>query len=382
VTEPARLNLPFYPRREAMTLALLTSLVIVGFVAVTGLSRLYRAQQESLAERWSARGAADLKAQRFAAAVNDFRAALLYDRDSYSYQLSLARALLGMQSPDRTNEAYAYLLNLWDREPENGLVNLELARIAAQRGDTARALRFFHNAIYATWPGDQETASRNARLELIEYLLRSKSRTQAQAELIALAANLSEDSPQQEHLGELFLSAQDPQHALGAFQLALKQNRHDHVALAGAGIAAFQLGLYPAAHGYFQSAIQAAPDDTESAQWLRKTDSVLQLDPYRPRISDAERARIAVDVFTAAGDRLKACAARGGSGAAETQDLAQQWNKLMPQITARSLTRNPDLENTAMDLAFSVERQSAGVCGPASEADTALILIANLREEN
>ena len=38
----------------------------------------------------------------------------------------------------KTGEASAYLLNLWDREPEDGLVNLELARIAAQQRQDAR----------------------------------------------------------------------------------------------------------------------------------------------------------------------------------------------------------------------------------------------------
>jgi hypothetical protein len=59
-----------------------------------------------------------------------------------------------------SEKAYAYLINLWEREPENGLVNLELARIAAQKGDTEQALRYYHNAIYAVWPGDQEVQRR------------------------------------------------------------------------------------------------------------------------------------------------------------------------------------------------------------------------------
>ena len=40
---------------------------------------------------------ADLKAKRYHAAVRDFRGALLYSRDNYSYQLNLAEALLGMK---------------------------------------------------------------------------------------------------------------------------------------------------------------------------------------------------------------------------------------------------------------------------------------------
>ena len=62
--------------------------------------------------------------------MSELRTALLYSRDNYSYQLNLAEALLG---EGRRDEASAYLVNLWEREPENGQVNLELAYIAAQK---------------------------------------------------------------------------------------------------------------------------------------------------------------------------------------------------------------------------------------------------------
>src|SRR6185437_8912881 len=135
-TEPKRFDLQLYLRREPVTLAVLTGLAIVLFAAVTGLSSLYHRQQESLASRWSSRGAGELAANRYAGAVIDYRTALLYSRDNYTYQLDLAEALVGEQ---RVNEAYAYLINLWDRRPENGLVNLELARIQASRGLTDSA---------------------------------------------------------------------------------------------------------------------------------------------------------------------------------------------------------------------------------------------------
>jgi len=379
VTEPAGLETPLYPRREAMTLALLTGLAILMFLFVAGLSRLYQAQQQSLAVRWSARGQTDLQAHRYTAAVADFRAALLHSRDSYSYQLDLAQALLGM---NRTDEAYAYLINLWDRQPENGIVNLELARIAAGKNQTPQAMRFYHNAIYATWPGDQEIASRSARFELIDYLLRIKADVQAQAELIALAANLPEDSPEQDHLGTLFLRVQDDQHALEAFQLALKQNKIDETALAGAGAAAYQLSQYPTAQTYLQHALQVSSDDAASADWLRKTEFVLEFDPYRPQISATARNRAIANAFDVAGTRLKACTAMGGSAAAAAENLAAQWNKLKPQVTERVLLRNPDLADDAMNLAIDIENQTSGVCGSPSASDSALLLVADLHKEN
>ncbi len=388
---PKRLDLSPYLAREPVILAVLTGLAIASFLAVTGLSRLYHAQQESLAERWSARGAGDLNAHRFQVAITEFRTALLYDRDNSAYQLSLAQALMGL---NQTDEAQAYLVNLWARQPENGVVNLELARIAAQKNQTVRALRFYHNAIYAIWPGNQEADRRKTRLELVNYLLQINARTQAESELIALETDIGEDPTQQTRLGGLFLRVQDYNRALTAFRTALKLDRTDAQASAGAGVAAFEMGQYAAAQRYLHQAVAASPGDTASAALLQTTESVLQMDPFRPQISDTERNRIAISAFNTAVDRLTACTALAASGAPSSakpnvaasttgaRSLMQQWQKLKSQMTERGLRQNPDLLNTAMNLSFQIERQTTSACGPGSPADKALLLIANLHEEN
>ncbi len=185
-------------------LAFLAVLAVVFFLMVAGLSRVYQAQRQALGNRWFRRGVADLSAKRFDAAVTEFRSALLYSRGHYDYQLNLAEALIGLH---QTGEASAYLLNLWDREPENGLVNLELARIAAQQGDNDKAVRYYHNAVYAAWPTDEQSKRRDARLELVELLLRTHQHAEAQAELIALQENIGDDPVVQERIGGLFLRA-------------------------------------------------------------------------------------------------------------------------------------------------------------------------------
>src|SRR5208337_960531 len=254
-------GLGLYLTQEPVILALLSAMTVVLFLAVGGLSRAYHAQQESLGNRWFTRGAADLKERRFDRAANESRSALLYSRDNYDYQFNLAEALIGLK---RTDEAYAYLINLWDRQPENGLVNLELARIAAQKGDTEQALRYYHNAIYATWPGDQEAQRQNARLELIEFLLGINAKTHAQSELIALAANSGDDPSLHVRVGELFIQAQDYEHALAEYRISLKSDRHNPAAWAGAGLAAFELGRYPVAQRYLEAAVAANPGDAHS----------------------------------------------------------------------------------------------------------------------
>jgi tetratricopeptide (TPR) repeat protein len=377
-------NFRRYLRREAVILALLSAVAVVFFVAVTALSRIYEAQQESLGNRWFTRGAVDLKQAHFESAVAEFRSALLYSRDSYIYQLNLAEALVGLK---RTAEARAYFINLWDREPENGLVNLELARIAAEKGETEQALRYYHNAIYATWPGDQQVQRRDTRLELIQYLLNINAKTHAQAELIALAANLEDDPEQQARVGDLFLQAQDYEHALAEYHLSLKAQPHDAAASAGAGFAAFQLGRYSLAERYLQAAVSANPNDAPSAARLGTATLVMQLDPFQRQISAAQRDRIVLEAFAAAGQRLDSCSAAGaakGPAATPTAQpgLSGEWAKMKPQITEQGLRRDPDLVNTAMELVFSIERQTSNACGTATETDAALLLVAKLHESN
>lgn len=365
-----------YLARQPVSVALLFILAVVGFLAVAGLSRIYHGQQESLALRWSNRGVADLKAGRFDHAVMDFRTALLHSRDNYTYQLNLAQALLGLK---RTDEARAYLLNLWEQQPENGVVNLELARIAAAEGKTEEALRYYHNAIYATWPDDQESQRRETRFELIEFLLRVNAKTQAQSELIALAANLDGAPDQQTRLGELFLRAQDYDHALAAFRVSLKSPFRSQSDLAGSGLAAFQLGRYEMAQRYLQEAVVAAPQDGESAARLETTSLVLEMDPFRRQISSAERNQIVVRAFTTAGARLDSCAADSAAASASLQGLLDKWTKMKPQITESHLRQNPDLVETAMELVFKIEHETSR-CGAPSQTDTALLLIAKLHE--
>jgi tetratricopeptide (TPR) repeat protein len=377
-------GLRFYLRREPWILALLCALAVGSFLAVSGLSRIYRAQRESLGNRWFTRGLADLRARRFENAVNEFRTGLLYSRDNYTYQLDLAEALVGLK---RTDEAYAYLINLWERQPENGLVNLELARIAAQKGDSEPALRYYHNAIYAIWPGDQEVERRNTRLELIEYLLSGNSKTHAQSELIALAANLDDDPSMHARVGNLFLQAQDDDHALAEYRLSLKLDRHNAAALAGAGQAAFELGRYDLAQRYLQAAVGANPADLQSVARLKTAERVVQMDPFRRQIPVYQRHRIVIQAFAAAGERLKACSGIGNasepaSSLNSQQSLADQWARMKPQITEPGLRRNPDLAEAAMSVVFDIERQANAACGPPTGIDMALLLISNLHEGN
>jgi tetratricopeptide (TPR) repeat protein len=366
--------------QEPITLIVLAVLAVVLFAWVGGLSRLYHAQRAALGDRWFARGVEDLKAHKYDPAVTEFHAALLYDRDDYAYQLNLAEALIGV---GRTAEADSYLVNLWDREPENGVVNLELARIAAHTSDTQAAERYYHDAIYATWPNDEETKRRDARLELIEFLLdtlpsNKGARAQAESELIALEENAGEDPELQERIGYLFTRTLDYERALNAYRVGLRSERHNATIEARAGDAAFQLARYPQARRYLQVAVAANPADAQSAELLKTTEMVLEMDPFRRQISVRERDRIVVEAFQTAGERLNHCNLQKTAGA--QTNLVQRWAGLKPQITEANLRRDPDLVEAAMEVVFNIERQTSTSCGAPTGPDLALQLIAGLHE--
>lgn len=364
-------------------LALLSGFTLLFILGVTGLSRAYRAQREALGNRWFARGVADLNAKRFDAAVTEFRAALLYARDDYTYQLNLAEALIGVR---QTGQASAYLLNLWDREPENGQVNLELARIAVQKGQTTDAVRYFNDAMYAAWPPDQEAQRREARLELIELLLRTNAKTQAQAELIALAENVGDDPAEQKQIGDLFVRAGDYEHALATYRLSLRYDRHNAAALAGAGDAAFELGQYAEAEHFLEMALSENPNDAQAAERLKTAEMVVRMNPFRNQISSAERNHIIVEAFATAGERLTHCPVPNSVSSASTgppaspANLSDQWTALKPRVTERNLRTDPDLGQKAMDLVFRIERQTSALCGTPTGEDLALLLIAKEHE--
>jgi tetratricopeptide (TPR) repeat protein len=373
-------NFRLYLRQRPVMLGWLTVLAVLFFLTVTGLSSVYHAQREALGDRWFNRGVADLNRKRYEPAATEFRAALLYSRDNYAYQLNLAEALIGI---NQTGQAYAYLLNLWDREPENGQVNLELARIAASTGQTQQAIRYYHDAVYATWPANQESQRRETRLELIDLLLRTQANAPAQAELIALSENEAEEPAFEDRLGDLFMRAGDYERALAAYRLSLKSDQHDAAALAGAGNAAFQLGRYPAAEHYFEGAVAADANDSASAEQLKLTEMVLRTDPFRPGISAGERNRLVVQAFATAGLRLMNCAKAKNLAAKTGQpNLGEEWTSLKPRASLRNLERNPLLADRAMNLVFRIERETGVVCGSPTATDSALLLISKLHEGN
>jgi len=368
-------------QREALVSLVLSALAIAAFAAVLGLTTRFHSWQASLAERMYGRGEHDLQTGRAAAAIEDFRSALAFDRDNPLYQFRLAQAL---EAEGRFDEAESYLINLWEHQPQNGMVNVQLARLAAHRQSTNRALRYYHNAIYGIWDSNPDENRRAARFELIEFLLKQKARTQVQSELIAMEAGLPSDPQLHLKVAELFLEIDDYANALAQFRQALQLDRKNVQATAGAGEAAFDLGRYRTAVRYLESAVAGNQKDEVSSKKLKTARLILETNPFQRSVSLAQRKRRVENAYKAASTHLNTCmqgrSASASPSPAESpvEKLYNQETTLKRKLRGRALDDLDFLENV-MDFVFEVEERTAD-CGSPTALDEALLLIGRNRE--
>ena len=358
--------------------ALLIMFVVTGFTA-----RSFHAKQAALAVEWHLRGEADLKAGHAAQAIADFRTAMVYSHDNALYRLRLAQALI---AANRADEARAYLLTLWESEPGNGTVNLELARLAAGKGDIGDAARYYHNAIFGVWQENPEEQRRQVRLELCQFLVNRGARNDAQAALIELAGDLPKDAGLYSRVGGLFLRIEDYAHALELFRQALSLDRKQERALGGAGEAAFQMGNYSEAQRYLARAVRVDSKNARSAQLLETANLILEIDPFARSVSASARARRVVRAFQQAMERLRECAQKRGElleappPLTELQTLFAHASEMRSKVGESSLRRDSDLMLNTTHFVFEVEEYAVRACGPPTGLDLALLLIGRMRE--
>ena len=377
-----RVTLEPITRRPSVVIAGLVVLAVLSFLVVNRLVNRFREQEKAWARQLFEGGLADLRAGKAERALEELRAALTYSRDNFQYQLALARAL---RDTGRTEESETYLINLWEHLPQDGAVNLALGRLYAREEALDKAIQYYHNAVYGVWGSDADTRRRDARLELVEFLLREQALAQAQAELISLAASGPLTPEVQLQVAQLFVRAGDYDHALAQFQEVLYKDHGNAAALAGAGDAAFQVGRYRTAEGYLQAAVKANPEDAQTKQLLHTSILILQADPFGRRVSGSERNRRIRRAFDQAGKRLDNCAAAKGidlnspSSSTGLRSLGARWNAMKPRLGELNAPSAADMPDAVMDFVFEIEQQTKIACGPPAELDQALLLLSQDR---
>ncbi|MGE0406423.1 MAG: tetratricopeptide repeat protein [Candidatus Korobacteraceae bacterium] len=381
-------------------LAALAMLAAAMFVFTHFVARSYEREQHRQAQLWFAQGQAALQGGEMQEAIHSLRSALAYSHDNFEYRLMLAQALV---RDERLRQAESYLLGLWQQQPGNGMVNLELARIEARNGDYEQALRFYHGAVFGVFPERPERPElrrREIRLELAEYLLRVDATEQAQAELITLAADLPRDAALNVRVGDLFRQSGEHRRALGQYRLALDLESRNKEALLGAGEAAFALEQYADAARYLQRALAQEPKNTRATELMEVATLVRQMNPFLPRLSSQERARRVVAGFRQAQERVEQCASQRGEKLeaekrveGESQQAAassppselrvenDRLAELRPRMSIAVVARTPDLMDSAMDAVARAEQTTSRLCGRGGGRDQALLLITQQREQ-
>lgn len=383
--------------RETILLLCVVGLVIA--FGITGFAaRLYHGRRAELARSWFERGSAELKAGRAGAALSDFRAALIYAQRELApeqqqrFELEFVQALIASGNSD---EARSYLLDMWEQAPGNSRVNLELARMAARKGDDADAERYYNGAIYGVWDENAEDVLRSrmdARLELYRYLTDRGEKTEAQSVLLATAAAMPADAAQNTKVGQLMLQAGQTQQALDQFQRALRISLRNYDALAGAGEAYFQLGNDQQAVRSLESAIREAAlqkrrpgqqmkdaarqaQETQVMQDLAVAEATLALDPRRPGLDPMERARRAVRSYDAATARMRLCASGHGISLPQPPpNLTPFTRAASADLAATALARHMDQLDPLMEFVFQIESSATENCGPPADPTNAAII--------
>ena len=369
----------FAHKPPAVLLALL-ALAVIAFAAVHRLVNRFGSRQRVLAAQIYYQGLDAQRHQNLEAAIIDFRTALSYDPENYVYELSLAKALI---ADGHYEEARTYLATVAERAPQDGEVNLELARLAARDRNSDDAILYYHRAIYGLWSTDPDSNRRRTRLELVDYLLQHNQRMDAQSELLASAASLPPDPTFHLHLADRFLHAEGFADALDQYRQVIQLDRTNAAAHLGAGKAAFALGQYRTAQRYLQAALDHGVQDAQAASLLQTANLVLDTDPSRPNLTAAERRTRIVGAFHQAGERALQCIQSQNADQDATDPLRQlrtHWMELEPRMRNNAQRTDATTLVDAMETATRIEQLAATQCGEPQGLDLALLLIARNRE--
>ncbi len=345
--------------------------VLLVMIAIAGfLTYSYRSQRSARAEQSFREGNELMAENRYPEAIERFRSALSTSHSNRD-RLSLALALL---KAERTNEAEIYLTELIRSDPNNGPANLGLAQIAAQQENVQEAVDLYHKAIYGSWAENPRKNQIQARMELVAFLGKFGQKTQAQAELLSLLAEMPEDVVVQKQIGRLLLDYGLVKESVEVFRKITQIMPQDGDAYAGLGRAEFTLGDFRSAQQAFSGALSGNPADVASKKQLELAEQILALDPNLRGLNTSEKYARSRKLLEAALGSFSQC-------------LATETNPLPPSTTQIADTARKSLlyrgrprsygDATEANVALSEQLWKLRVnsCGPPKASDEMLSIL-------
>lgn len=343
-----------------------TAAAVLLFSFTTLLNSAYRNTRRSRAEGRYQHGMALFAARHYSGAADDFRAALTYVHSGQQYTLALARSLMAM---GEWSEAASYLAELSEDDPTNGPVNLMLARIAERDRKDPEAITYYQRAIYGYWSEHPDENRIAARFELVGLLDRTNQRSQALAELLQLAGEVpAKDESGLERVAAMLLSHGAPQQAADLYRSILASHPENGAVEEGLGDARFAMADYVGARNAYRAAKRDGITAGSVGQRLEISESVLQLDPFLPRLSYQTRVARERELLRRVAQSALRCAALTPELAAAMQDA------LSPHLAKRRETNGPEPEDP-LTLAEQIWQVRQTKCDRNPEPDRALDIV-------
>jgi tetratricopeptide (TPR) repeat protein len=370
--------------RDSLVFLALTSITLLLYAVTLFLFRSFESHRADLAVYWSDRGQDEMSHGHADQAATSLRNALMYDPDDRRYEMLLAEALA---ESGKTDQAMNYFLNLWDTQPGDGFINLELARLSRKKGLSQPAVNYYHASIFGDWRGDGTARRRDVRLELADYLASIHDTTAARAELLIAAGNASNKTDVNLVLGAKFAAIGDAADALNSYEKALESSPHEQAALETAGRLSLQLGDYASAQAFLDRVLKEGIKDPGQKDPVSTMDAeakrLVELG-FSPTLPDHVRAEHLMLGKAIAEARFNSCSAQSGNASqpqAGLLALKPRWNNAEP-ISLRTLENDATLQQSLSALISDTEILTSRACGAPSGDDAILLTLASRREPN
>jgi tetratricopeptide (TPR) repeat protein len=321
----------------------------------------FAVHRQDLAQRWAARGQVAIASGRPDQAIVALRTALSYAPGDRSDELLLAQAL---GDAGHTEEAYNYFLGLWETQPGNGLINLRLARLAANKNDVQAAINYYRAAIYGTWEGDAMLRRRDLRRELSRYLIAHHARSSSRSELRVTGGNASDEVALALTLAPLLEQASAPHDALNYYQKVFAREPNNQQALEAAGRLEYGFGNFEEANRLLERAKQEHDASAPNQAWpsnmqamLDSSKQVLALAPSKnlPAKELVSRILRARDLAKRRFDSCKAQVSTANGLPSPLQILGARWMSKEATVNQAALLNDTGEHNAVRKLVYDTE---------------------------
>ena len=350
------------PLLAGISAALLGLFLLTGFFIYS-----YHSERRTQAEKAFKSGNELLAKGRDEEAVEQFRNALSVSH-SREHRTALAMTLLKLKRP---NEAEDYLRELLQEDPNSGIANLGLARMAAQQNKNQEAVVYYHRSIYGHWPSHSAENPTEVRFELVEFLRKSGNEKQAITELLALAEQTHDNDRLEKRIGRLLFDVGATKESAMQFRDVLRENKQDAEAYAGLGEAEFALQNYKTAEEAFRNALKKNPDDRTFQNRLDVCAQIVALDPTSRGLNSAERFQRSRSILERTVQALDSCFLKSENVPSDSAQKLLESAKKALIAKARPRTYGEDTEANLI-IVENLWKQCEDQCRTSFEEDEVL----------